>query len=112
VLVTATPHSGKEEAFRSLLALLKEEFGELPDDLSGTTHELNRRELARYLVQRRRADIRHFMQADTPFPERQAAEETYALTEPYRHLYDRVMRYARETVRTPGDSKAHQRVRW
>jgi len=112
VLVTATPHSGKEQAFRSLLALLKEGFGELPDDLSGTAHELNRRELARYFVQRRRADIRHFMQADTPFPERLAAEETYTLTEPYRRLYDRVMRYARETVRTPGDNRAHQRVRW
>ena len=35
ILVTATPHSGKEEAFRSLLALLKPEFADLPDDLSG-----------------------------------------------------------------------------
>src|SRR5207245_7664464 len=31
ILVTATPHSGKEEAFRSLLTLLKPEFASLPD---------------------------------------------------------------------------------
>ena len=35
VLVTATPHSGKEEAFRSLLALLNPDFADLPEDLSG-----------------------------------------------------------------------------
>lgn len=112
VLVTATPHSGKDEAFRSLLALLKKEFSDLPEDLSGPDYALYRREVARYFVQRRRADIRHYMQADTPFPEREAAEETYTLTEPYRRLFDRVMRYARETVRVPGETKARQRVRW
>ena len=33
VLVTATPHSGNEEAFRSLLSLLDPEFADLPTDL-------------------------------------------------------------------------------
>ncbi len=36
ILVTATPHSGKEEAFRSLLGLLEPGLAELPVDLSGT----------------------------------------------------------------------------
>ena len=35
ILVTATPHSGKEDAFRSLLALLDPSFGDLPEDLGG-----------------------------------------------------------------------------
>src|SRR5437588_1188199 len=35
ILVTATPHSGNEEAFRSLLTLLNEEFRDLPQELMG-----------------------------------------------------------------------------
>ena len=77
ILVTATPHSGKEEAFRSLLSLLNSEFDDLPEDLTGPDHAQHRRELAQYFVQRRRGDIRHYMDADTPFPEREHAEDTY-----------------------------------
>lgn len=33
ILVTATPHSGKEEAFRSLLGFINPEFGSLSEDL-------------------------------------------------------------------------------
>src|SRR4051794_8328397 len=61
ILVTATPHSGKEEAFRSLLALLTPEFAALPEDLTGKEREAARRRLAAQLVQRRRADIRHYL---------------------------------------------------
>ena len=74
ILVTATPHSGKEDSFRSLLAILDPEFDGLPADLAGAQHEGARRGLARHLVQRRRADIRHFLDADTPFPEREQAD--------------------------------------
>src|SRR5262245_18953487 len=63
ILVTATPHSGNEEAFRSLLGLLDPAFRELPDDLSGPDNEPARREVAAHFVQRRRADIRHFLKA-------------------------------------------------
>lgn len=111
VLVTATPHSGKEDAFRSLLAMLNPEFADLPEDLTGVENESLRRELARYFVQRRRGDIRAYMDAVTPFPERDTAEETYKLTNDYKRLFDRVLIYARETVIQPGEGY-HQRVRW
>lgn len=111
VLVTATPHSGKADAFRSLLALLNPDFADLPDDLAGAENEGRRRELARYFVQRRRADIKAYMDAETPFPEREYAEYTYKLTEDYRRLFDRVLKYAREVVLEPGQGY-HQRVRW
>ena len=58
LLVTATPHSGKEEAFRSLLSLLDPDFARLPQDLSGPENEPHRRRLAAHFVQRRRADMR------------------------------------------------------
>lgn len=111
ILVTATPHSGKEEAFRSLLAMLNPVFADLPEDLTGAENEPLRRELARYFVQRRRGDIRAYLDAITPFPERDTAEETYKLTDAYKRLFDRVLAYARETVLQPGEGY-RQRVRW
>lgn len=114
LLVTATPHSGKEAAFRSLLALLDPDFANLPDDLSGTANEHHRRRLAAQFVQRRRGDIRHYLQADTPFPEREEAEETYKLSKEYKRLFEDVLDYARETVTDPtvAGAKQRQRVRW
>lgn len=112
VLVTATPHSGKEDNFRALLALLKPEFADLPDNLTAAATEAQRRELARYFIQRRRADIRDYLDAATHFPERLEAEETYTLSPAYRALFDRVLAYARELVQDRGESRFRQRVRW
>jgi superfamily II DNA or RNA helicase len=112
LLVTATPHSGKEAAFRSLLGLLDKKFGELPDDLGGAQNERHRRRLAQHLVQRRRADIRQYLDTDTPFPAREEREETYALTSEYKRFFERVLDYVRETVRDPEGGQHRQRVRW
>src|SRR5437588_21833 len=113
ILVTATPHSGNEEAFRSLLTLLDRNFVHLPEDLTGREHEQDRRRLAAHFVQRRRGDIRSYLDADTPFPDREESEQTYKLSLDYKRLIDRVMRYARETVIDPLDGNKHrQRVRW
>lgn len=115
ILVTATPHSGKEEAFRSLLQLLNPAFENLPDDLSGKENEHHRRKLAAHFVQRRRADIRHYLDADTPFPERDETdkgEATYKLSPEYKQFLDRILRYARETVSDPTLGQFRQRVRW
>ena len=99
ILVTATPHSGKEEAFRSLLGLLRPEFADLPDELGGDAHRNDRRAIAAHFVQRRRADIRHYLGDETPFPERDEAEEAYTLTPGYKALFDSAIAYAREIVR-------------
>ncbi|MDP9437802.1 MAG: DEAD/DEAH box helicase, partial [Actinomycetota bacterium] len=112
ILVTATPHSGNEDAFRSLLEILDEDLADLPEDLSGRHNEHHRRRLARHFVQRRRADIRHFMQENTPFPDREELEESFALSPRYRKLFERVLRYARETVKDDTGGAFRQRVRW
>lgn len=114
ILVTATPHSGKEENFRALLTLLNRDFANLPHDLSGQANEHHRRRLAAHFVQRRRGDIRHYLQADTPFPQREEAEETYKLSPEYKQLFERVLEYARETVSDPTATITAQRrrVRW
>lgn len=112
ILVTATPHSGKEDNFRSLLSFLDPEFAGLPDNLAGTANRKQRERLASHFVQRRRADIEHFMKTDTPFPKREEKEATYKLSREYRELFAKVIAYARETVRDKEGGERHQRVRW
>jgi superfamily II DNA or RNA helicase len=113
ILVTATPHSGIESSFRSLLSLLNPRFGALPDDLARNEAKALRRELAAHLVQRRRADIRDYLSADTAFPERLTAEITYRLSRPYQQLFDRVFAYANEMVAgAEGLSQYRRRVCW
>ena len=112
ILVTATPHSGKEAAFRSLLCLLDPTFADLPDELAGKVNEGHRRRLARHFVQRRRADIQAFLGTDTPFPERREREANYQLSKPYRALFEKVLSYARETVADASGGAHRQRVRW
>ena len=112
LLVTATPHSGNETAFRSLLTLLNPEFADLPEELLGPQNEPHRRRLAAQFVQRKRGDIRRYLDADTPFPEREEAELAWRLSPEYRQLFDRVLGYAREVV-SAGEGQGHrQRVRW
>jgi len=112
VLVTATPHSGKDEAFRSLLGLLDTEFLSYPSDLGGEANRKKRERLARFFVQRRRADIRHFLQEDTPFPEREERELDYQLTPEYRQLFKRALDFVRESVTEDTTDRRRQRVRW
>jgi superfamily II DNA or RNA helicase len=114
LLVTATPHSGNEAAFRSLLELLDPAFAELPEDLGGAEHQAERRRLADHFIQRRRADIRAYLDTTTVFPEREELpDQGYKLTPAYHQLFERVLRYARETVATAqGSAHYRQRIRW
>lgn len=112
LLVTATPHSGKEQAFRSLLAFLDADFTNLPDDLSGDSHRRDRERLARHMVQRRRADLRKFLQIDTPFPDRKESESAYRLSTEGHDLFEAALAFAREAVRDTGEAQHRQRMRW
>jgi superfamily II DNA or RNA helicase len=114
ILVTATPHSGKEEAFRSLLSLLDPEFADLPDDLGGEANRKHRETLAAHFVQRRREDIEHYLKEDTPFPKREFLKEdpTYRLHPEYQELFRKALHWAREMVRDTERGAFRQRVRW
>lgn len=108
ILVTATPHSGKEEGFRNLLGLLDPALAKVDlDSADGRTL------LAKHFVQRRRADIRQFLDEETAFPkDRETLEAPYTLTPEYRALFDKVLAYAREQVQSADGSATRQRVRW
>jgi Helicase conserved C-terminal domain/DEAD/DEAH box helicase len=107
VLVTATPHSGKEQSFRDLIALLDPDLATV--DLESVK---GRDRLAARFVQRRRRDIRRYLDQDTPFPgDRETKELAYSHDTGYATLIRNVLDYARETVGEPGGGLA-QRVRW
>ncbi|WP_289007991.1 helicase-related protein [uncultured Thermomonospora sp.] len=108
ILVTATPHSGNEDAFRDLIGLLDPELAEL--DL-GT--EKGRERLARHFVQRRRRDIRHYLDEETRFPrDRMLREVPYEQSGQYAELIRNVLDYARHSVTDPATGERHRTVRW
>ncbi len=97
IMLTATPHSGIEDSFRSLLGLLNPKFVEL--DLAATT-ETQREQLAKQFVQRRRADVKRWLGEDTPFPDRDPDEVAYSLSPEYKKLFEDVYDFAQEIVRS------------
>jgi superfamily II DNA or RNA helicase len=106
LLVTATPHSGIEESFRSLLGLLDPGFDRDPAE------PLDREALVPYLVQRRRRDVERWLGSETPFPERNAEEARYELSRAYQSLFSDVLDYCRESLEDArGLRAAQQRVR-
>lgn len=107
ILLTATPHSGIERSFMSLIGLLKPEFEQFElDNLS----EAQRQQLAAHFIQRRRADVREWLGDTTPFPERIAEESDYTLSRDYRELFEGVYNFARGLVNT-GDNLTHAQRR-
>ncbi|BCQ24717.1 DEAD/DEAH box helicase [Caballeronia sp. NK8] len=111
VLLTATPHSGNEDAFFNLLGLLRTEFAQLKD-LPSTQRSDLREELSRHFVQRRRPDIAEW-QDTSMFPDRKTAEVTYRLTGGWGQLFNNVLVYARELVeRAEGKGLREQRMNW
>ena len=113
LLLTATPHSGIEDSFRSLLELLDPRFSRLDlDQLS----EPDRRWLARHFVQRRRADLGAWLGDGerAPFPERRQVEIMYQLARSpaYHDLFTDIYAFARELVRDDSGAAYRQRVRY
>lgn len=95
LLLTATPHSGVEESFLSILGLLHPNFQKL--DLANLP-DPELRELTRCFVQRRRADVEQWSGEATPFPQRDPLEQPYRFSPAYRKFYEAVYEYARGQV--------------
>jgi superfamily II DNA or RNA helicase len=110
ILLTATPHSGVSESFRSLLALLRPEFASY--EVSQIA-EPQRIELARHFVQRTRKDIEKEWEAEHCFPRRDPSDEHYHLSDAYSNLFNKAFEFCSEMVRI-GQSldKRQQRVRY
>ena len=65
------------------------------------------------MVQRRRADIRSYLGAETHFPaDRETLEVAYRLSPAHRELFDDVLAYVRGQVQDTSGSRLQQRIRW
>lgn len=107
--LTATPHSGKEGQFNTLLGLIKPEYQLL--DLPNATQN-QRRDLAKYYVQRRRADVEKWLNEDTPFPKRDAGEFQYDLSKKYSVFYDDILDFALGLTRSGDLHEGRKRLRY
>lgn len=109
IMLTATPHSGKPEEFKSLIGLLKPEFNDI--DLPSASQE-QRKELAKHLVKRRRADVERWMGEETVFPVRESGEIAYDLSKSYAMVYDDVLTFARGLMSADNTHAGRQRVHY
>jgi superfamily II DNA or RNA helicase len=110
LLLTATPHSGKQEEFQSLLGLLNPQFAEVNLIEASKKHKA---EVARHFVQRRRKNILHWMDEETRFPKRLALERAYPLSKNYLSVFKEVLRFARSlAVNQDASNPLHNGLRY
>ena len=99
ILLTATPHSGNEDGFYSLLSLLDEKFLGLKGREVKSDDPL-RQDLAKHFVQRRRKDIEEWKVSGadrmTGFPTRMTTELNYRLTARWDQFFADVQEYCQK----------------
>ncbi|MBK3840801.1 DEAD/DEAH box helicase [Paraburkholderia aspalathi] len=108
VMLTATPHSGDEDAYFRLIGLLHPEFSAL-SVATGDEHKRLRDRLAAHFVQRRRPDIAEWKDGSL-FPRRETTELTYELTGAWERFFDGVLDYCASVVAQAGEDAKMQRL--
>lgn len=109
LLLTATPHSGKQAEFQSLIGLLKPKF-ELIDIITSTEQE--RREIAKHYIQRRRADVLKWLDEETKFPIRNSIDKSFEISKEYADVFNDILSYAREIVAQNASDGRKQRYNY
>ena len=107
VLLTATPHSGKQEEFQSLLGLLHNKFETL--DIPRASQK-ERQALAKHFVQRKRADVEKWMGENTPFPKRDSLEWSYGLSKSYKTIFNDILKFTRKYLASNKGNQPRKRV--
>ncbi|HRQ87349.1 MAG TPA: DEAD/DEAH box helicase [Bacteroidia bacterium] len=106
ILLTATPHSGDEEAFARLLSLIDPEFSPLRFD-----DAKYREKLARHFVQRRRIDlVEGEWDEHRSFPKHETTEFSYKLTPAHLAFQEAVLDYCFGIVSRVGDNRHDRRL--
>jgi superfamily II DNA or RNA helicase len=108
VMLTATPHSGDEDAYFRLLGLLHPDFAAL-SNAAGDEHKKLRERLAAHFVQRRRPDIAEWKEGNI-FPRRETKELTYKVTGGWEKFFDAVLDYCASVVAAAGEDTKRQRL--
>jgi superfamily II DNA or RNA helicase len=92
ILLTATPHSGKDEEFSSLLGLLNSKFDGLDFEKLQPSERAN---IAKFYIQRKRENIKRWLNETTIFPERDSKEIGIALSDQTKEFYHDLVGFAR-----------------
>jgi superfamily II DNA or RNA helicase len=110
ILLTATPHSGKDGEFKSLLGLVNHEFEQY--DLSNLQPS-EKSNIAAHFIQRKRKSIEKWLNEETPFPKRTTEELPYTLSSSsdYFKLYHDVLKFARG-ISTEGVTENKARIKY
>jgi superfamily II DNA/RNA helicase len=109
VMLTATPHSGKDAEFQSLLGLLNPEFEKY--DLQAIDQN-KRKKIANHFILRKRENIKRWLNETTPFPDRDSKEVPYKLSDPYSAFYKAVLNFARGITIEGKKSKSSNMRYW
>lgn len=110
ILLTATPHSGKDGEFKSLLGLVNTEFETYDLAKLGAAEK---KKIAAHFIQRKRRNIEKWLEEETPFPRRTTEELPYTLSasSEYYKLYQDVLKFARG-ISTAGITENKIRMRY
>lgn len=106
LMLTATPHSGDEDAFARLLSLIEPSFASLQFDDSRY-----RERLARHFVQRRRIDLTSADWAEErAFPKHKTTEAPYRLSAKHLAFQEAVLDYCLGVVSRAGSGERERRL--
>ncbi|MBW8296254.1 DEAD/DEAH box helicase [Sphingopyxis sp.] len=112
LLLTATPHSGNQDAYERLLALLHIDLRSGPDTPDTNALERYRRRLAQHFVQRRRPDIAGQWGEDRAFAKPMKADIPYTLSGDFLNLQEDVLEYCLGVASRADGEKARRLAFW
>lgn len=106
ILLTATPHSGDEDAFGRLLSLIEQSFGAMNFD-----DARYRERLARHFVQRQRIDlVSGEWHENRAFPKHETTESPYRLSQPHLDFQEAVLDFCFGVVSRAGSGQRERRL--
>lgn len=106
IFLTATPHSGDEDAFARLLSLIEPSFASMDFD-----DARYRERLARHFVQRRRIDLTsEEWDEDRAFPKHETTEFPYRLSPAHLGFHEAVLDYCLGIVSQSGSGQHERRL--
>lgn len=112
LLLTATPHSGNQDAYARLLSLLHPDLSSGADTLDANALERYRRRLAQHFVQRRRPDIADNWGEASAFAKAMKADAPYSLTGEFQAFQEDVLEYCLEVATRASGDQARRLAFW
>lgn len=112
LLLTATPHSGNQDAYARLLSLLHPDLSGGPDTPDANALERYRRRLAQHFVQRRRADIAGKWAEGSAFAKAMKADAPYNLSGDFQLFQEDVLEYCLGVATRADGERARRLAFW